>query len=79
MRMVLGDILEWCMFHLFMPFFLVLAALMLIVGLTYTPYAAHTEAQCLERGYPKSAVTWNFKQYCMNLDGSVTVRVDALE
>lgn len=51
-------------------------AFMLFVAL---PVTLSTEARCLEQGYPKSAVTWNLKSYCMNLEGSVTVAVDQLD
>ena len=44
-----------------------------------TPVNLATEAECLESGYPKHAVTWNFKRYCMNLEGTVTVKVDQLQ
>jgi prepilin-type N-terminal cleavage/methylation domain-containing protein len=43
------------------------------------PVGFATEAKCLERGYPNFAVTWNLKRYCMNLQGTVSVRVDSLE
>lgn len=55
--------------------FVVLIAAALLVML---PVTLAAEAQCLERGYPRAAVTWNFRRYCMNLDGSVTVKVDSL-
>ena len=32
--------------------------------IVYLPTALFTEGQCLERGYPKSAVTWNLRRYC---------------
>jgi hypothetical protein len=42
-------------------------------------YTLVAEAKCLEAGYPRSAVTWNLRQYCMNLEGSVTVKVEEIE
>lgn len=55
------------------PFVVLLVWLLLML-----PFLLNVEAKCLERGYPKSSVTWNFKTYCMTLDGAVTVRVDRL-
>ena len=26
---------------------------------------------CLENGYPETTITWNFKTYCINIDGAV--------
>ena len=40
------------------------------------PLMMETDRRCLAAGYPKSSVTWNWETYCLNLDGSVTVRVD---
>jgi hypothetical protein len=68
---MIDDIVGWALGGL-----AILLAVMLIVVL---PVTLVTEAKCLERGYPKSAVTWNLKGYCLNLDGSVTVKVDSVE
>jgi hypothetical protein len=43
------------------------------------PLSLRAEAKCLDRGYPKAYVTWNLKEYCSNLEGSVTIRVEALQ
>jgi hypothetical protein len=51
-------------------------ALALFVAL---PLSLRAEAKCLDRGYPKAYVTWNLNEYCSNLEGSVTVRVEALQ
>lgn len=53
----------------------------LFVFLLYTlfilmPVSMWAEAKCLRNGYPKTAVTINLEAYCMNLNGSVTVRVE---
>jgi len=57
-----------------------LAALfVLFVLLVVVPVRAYTEAKCLEAGYPKAYVTYNFKRYCSNLQGSVTVKVERLK
>jgi hypothetical protein len=42
------------------------------------PVAMRTQQLCLERGYPNSEVTWNLEQFCTNLQGTVTVKVDKL-
>jgi len=58
--------------------FCVVAVFALLVGWMFImfPVTLHADRKCLEAGYPKSSVTYNFDIYCMNLDGSVTVRVD---
>ena len=40
------------------------------------PVALYTDAECLRNGYPKAEVTVGLERYCMNLDGSVTVKVE---
>jgi len=40
------------------------------------PISMYTQAECLRKGYPKYAVSIGLERYCMNLDGSVTVRVE---
>jgi len=44
----------------------------------YLPLSFAADAQCLKAGYPQSRVTWNFERYCINLDGTVTIKVDNL-
>jgi len=46
--------------------------------IVYVPVNLAAGAKCLQGGYPKYAVTWNLKRYCMTLDGAVTVKVDEL-
>lgn len=52
---------------------------MLFTLFVYAPVLLNAQAQCLEKGYPRSEVTWNLKKYCMNLEGTVTVRVDEID
>jgi len=40
------------------------------------PVTMYTDAECLRNGYPHSSVSVGLERYCMNLDGSVTVKVD---
>ena len=40
------------------------------------PVMLYTEAECLRNGYPKYSVSIGLERYCMNLQGTVTVRVD---
>lgn len=42
------------------------------------PVALWTEQQCLAKGMPNASVTIMLDRYCLNLDGSVTVRVEKL-
>jgi hypothetical protein len=60
--------------------FVGLVALFLVfVLLVVVPIKEYTKAECLEAGYPRSYVTYNFKRYCANLQGSVTVKVEKLK
>lgn len=52
-----------------------LAALLVYFGIFFIPVSVLAEAECLKRGYPKTYVTYNFKRYCANLAGAVTVEV----
>lgn len=52
-----------------------LSALLLVAGPLYLFVYATAEADCLAKGYPKAAVTWNLHRYCMNLEGTVTVQL----
>lgn len=60
---------------LFVGVFAVYSLYMLLFWLPVSLYAG---SQCLERGYPKSEVSIGLEQYCMNLQGTVTVSVDKL-
>ncbi len=43
------------------------------------PVQLYHKAKCIEAGYPKAYVTYDFKAYCINLDGSVTAKVIPIE
>jgi hypothetical protein len=38
-----------------------------------------TNRECLLKGYPEHRVSITLERYCLTLDGSVQVRVDALK
>lgn len=57
-------------------FFVCVGLFSLYAMFVYTPVSIYTEAECLRKGYPKHAVSVGLERYCMNLDGSVTVKVD---
>lgn len=57
-------------------FFSVVAVFVLYMLFAIFPVVLYTQAECLEKGYPEVKVTVGLSRYCMNLDGSVTVRVD---
>lgn len=61
--------------YLFEKIILSIIAGLFIWSITKLSFIAYNEAKCLEIGYPKTEVTWNFKAYCINLTGSVTTRV----
>ena len=50
--------------------------IVLWVLVVMTPVMMYTEAECLRNGYPKYSVSVGLERYCMNLDGTVTVKVD---
>lgn len=55
--------------------------ILLVLGYTilvWAPVSLYYEAKCLEKGYPESRVSVGLVGYCMNLDGTVTVKVDRL-
>ena len=55
----------------------VFVIILFILGVCiYLPVQLYTDAECLREGYPESRITVGMERYCMNLDGSVTVRVD---
>lgn len=39
------------------------------------PVMLYAEIQCLRQGYPKYSVAINLESYCLNLEGTVTVKV----
>lgn len=47
--------------------------------IVYTPVSILAEDACLSKGYPKSYVTYDLDRYCMNLEGTVTVKVKELD
>ena len=53
-----------------------LALFCLYVTFIFVPVVFYTEAECLRNGYPEARVSIGLSRYCMNLDGTVTVRVD---
>lgn len=57
-------------------FGVVMASLFGYIFCVYLPMNIRAEAKCLERGYPEHRVTWNLDTYCLNLDGTITVKVE---
>ena len=55
-----------------------LIAFMLYALFILMPVSALADAECKAKGYPKAEVTYNLRRYCMNLDGSVTVKLEEL-
>lgn len=43
------------------------------------PVSMNAEAKCLAKGYPKTSVDWKGNGYCMNLEGTVTVKLEKLQ
>ena len=57
---------------------LLFAAFCAYTLLVWAPVYLYSEAKCLEKGYPKTKVSVGLGRYCLNLDGTVTVKVDKL-
>ena len=57
----------------------ILAPIMTVYYLVYVPVHVVAESKCLEKGYPKTATDYRLNSYCMNLEGTVTVSVKALD
>lgn len=54
---------------------------LLLVLIASVPYFVRTAAVtkvCLERGFPRAVVTWDFSGYCATLDGTTTVRIEQI-
>jgi len=43
------------------------------------PRTLVVERQCLQAGYPKSTIDYTLTGYCMNLEGTVTVKVQEIK
>ena len=50
----------------------------MIYGLSLTVDEMIAHKTCLEAGYPEVRTTWDYDNYCINLTGDVTVKVDKL-
>ena len=50
-----------------------------IYTVVYIPVLIHTESKCLAKGYPEARVDWKLNTYCMNLDGTITVKVEEID
>ena len=62
--------------YAFMSLLGVLGLFVLYSMFVIMPVVMYTEAECLRNGYPHANVTVGLERYCMNLDGSVTVKVE---
>lgn len=61
------------------PIIFTLLAFLLVAAMALAVVSAYADMKCAEAGYPNSKVTINFASYCMNLDGSVTVKMERLK
>jgi len=51
----------------------------LVAHIVYFPAGLRADKACLELGYPKSRVTYDFEAYCQNLEGVVTYKVEKVQ
>ena len=56
-----------------------LVALIFIWAVAAGVMSARIQKSCLDAGYPKSEMTWDFEGYCLNLEGVVTGKVEKLQ
>ena len=63
---------------IFESLFVVVILCILYIVLIMAPVSIYTDAKCLEKGYPDFRVTIGLEKYCMNYDGSITMKVDKL-
>lgn len=56
----------------------IFCACIIFMLFAYLPVGLYTQAECLRKGYPKYNVSIGLERYCMNLEGTITVRVDRL-
>jgi len=62
--------------------FIVIGSLILFLILllfVILPRTLVVERQCLQAGYPKSTIDYTLTGYCMNLEGTVTVKVQEIK
>lgn len=57
-------------------FFILYGVVLFFIMFVHVPTQLYTEAECLEKGYPKFHVTYKLERYCSTLDGVVTVKVE---
>ncbi len=70
-------LIDFC-FGAFLSIGFLLLFLILVGAFVYLPAGIIAEKRCLEEGYPKYAVTYDLTSYCMNLEGTITVKVQEL-
>lgn len=56
----------------------ILVGSILFVVVWWMPHSMVNESKCLAKGYPKTMTDWKGNGYCMNLEGTITVFVEAL-
>lgn len=61
--------------YLLFSFAISLFSFIFIVGVV----EANAQIDCLDKGFPKYVVTWNFDSYCISLDGVVITKVEKNE
>ncbi len=51
----------------------------IVVVFIYGPRSLSVDRQCLQSGYPHSKIDYHLDGYCMNLEGTVTVKVEKVK
>lgn len=77
-RVGIGDIFSTLGHMLFALGFVLMVLAMTFTFFVYMPVSVHAEKKCLAAGYPETRVDYMLNAYCLNLDGTVTVTVKAL-
>lgn len=65
--------------YIFATLAAVFLVFLLAVVFVYAPRSLYVDQKCAQQGFPKSKVTVDLTGYCMNLDGSVTIKMEQVK
>jgi len=71
---MIESLLKWCLILAFAA----VGVLAIYCFVVLLPATLNAEIKCARKGYPRAVVLFNLDTYCMNLDGSVTVKMEKL-
>lgn len=65
------QIFDWALIALSAAFIVWVASMTICTGIA--------EKKCLDLGYPKTSVTYDYTAYCLTIDGVVRAKVEKLK